>query len=150
MFEELVRPFERPSVISTGKRIPVTIVKVTRGVVEARWGDVGTLPKPQSDGIAFGLCNEQMTETDRQTETVRIENPDDSSQFIMVKRAKQLKFDKTTNQAPVLNSDFNIGTEAGLSDFSTAGDGFVPQGGGGSTDHCQLTVNLNNNTSAGS
>jgi hypothetical protein len=145
MFEELVRPFQRPVVISLGNRIPVTIVKVTGGVSEIRWGDVGALPQPQSAGVNFGLCNETMTETSRETDTIRIENPDDSSQFIMVKRAKSMKFDKTNQKAPVLNSDFNIGVEAALSDFSSDLGAFGTQSGS-STDHCQVTVTLSNNT----
>lgn len=148
VIEEIVRPFQRPSVIASGQRIPVVVVKVTGGIAEISWGEAGALPQPQDTGTNFALCNEQMNETDRTTDTINIYNPNDSSQFIVVKRAKTMTFDKTDKKAPVLNSDFNVGTEQDLSQFSTGSDGFGIDDGS-TTDHCKLTVNLNNNTTQG-
>ena len=46
-----------------------------------------------------------MTETSRQSQLVRVQNPDDHSQYVMVNRPRTVNFDKTTlNTKPGSNT----------------------------------------------
>jgi hypothetical protein len=151
MFEEIVRPFERPSVIATGQRIPAVVVKLSIGIVEASWGETGGLPAPQPTGIAFTVQKETWSETDRTTEDVPITDQNDSSNQVVFRRAKTLTFDKAGDPGSS-SSGYSAGAfiGPGLDPFSIAGDGFSPSdGSGGPSSHSTVTFNLNNNTTQG-
>ena len=61
------------------------------------WGTVGAMPSPEPlGGVGFNV-KESYQETSRVSETVRVENPDDPSQYVMEDRPKSVTFDKTTN-----------------------------------------------------
>ena len=141
--EEIVRPFTAPVLTSTGQFIiPST---TTANPVVLKWGTAGKMPKPLTDAVDFTLCHETIDETSRTSDDVRAENPNDSNQYIIYKRANSLKFDKTDNKAPVLASDFNIGLEQDFSAYNTPLGSFEPQDNSGSSlDHCKLTLNLKN------
>ncbi len=100
--EQIVRPFQSSSPAST-QRIAVSTQKVAVKPAHLCWGAVGTLPKAieQADtfnGINFRLeeCSERLGERNRQTENVRVENPQDSNQFVIVQRIRSMEFDKTS------------------------------------------------------
>lgn len=110
------------------------------------WGSVGALPTAApAPTVGFQVVADAThTEISRKTETVRIENPDDPSQFVMADRSKELLF-KTSE----LKSSGGSNTD-GASDF---GDfeptpielsSFKPLGT--ETDFRHLLVKFNNTT----
>jgi hypothetical protein len=62
------------------------------------WGTVGNLPSPQQmPTVGFTVVHdENWTEWGRKTQDVRIENPDDSSQYIIDRRPTEVSFNKKT------------------------------------------------------
>lgn len=111
MFEQVVRPSQRPNVVPTRRIISV------REVVEvepsgATWGKAGTLPTaievpPGEDpaGISFTVkkSKEYNLDYDKSTkQQVKVHNPDDPSQFVVEERLKKAVFtDKKPDSAPV-------------------------------------------------
>jgi hypothetical protein len=69
------------------------------------WGTVGDLPTPEPlPTVNFTVGGEQWREWGRQSEPVRIENPDDPSQYIMDNRPKTIDFDKKTGATSAPNT----------------------------------------------
>jgi len=69
------------------------------------WGTVGDLPSPEQLPTVTLVVrpNEEWKEWGRESEDVRIENPDDPEQYIMDRRPKTIDFDKKEgggNSAP--------------------------------------------------
>lgn len=100
--ESVVRPFQGRNKFSN-KRIatktsdPKVKSSGTNCTAALCWGDVGTKPTPIPDGLNVETndCNEAHTEiSGRNSDLLRIENPDDSSQYIMVRRPKTIYFKK--------------------------------------------------------
>jgi len=61
------------------------------------WGTVGQMPQAQPmPGVDFNTH----TERSRVSEDVRIENPDDPSQYVIADRATEITFDTAGNAAP--------------------------------------------------
>ncbi len=92
--ESVVRPFGSRNLYSD-KRIATTHPDPKGGTAHLCWGSVGTKPTPEAVGTSVELndCNESNSELKgRESETIRIENPDDTSQYIMVKRPKVISF----------------------------------------------------------
>jgi hypothetical protein len=76
------------------------------------WGDEGTLPTPTpAVGPNIEMKPDEVhTEVARKAVSVRIQNPDDPSQYIMVRRADEITFKKTggaAGPAPEPNSFSN-------------------------------------------
>lgn len=101
--ESVVRPFQTRNNLST-KRIatkttdPKSKSSGTACSAALCWGDVGTKPTPQPDGLSVETndCNEANSElAGRKYNDIRIENPDDSSQFVMVRRPSTIYFKHT-------------------------------------------------------
>jgi hypothetical protein len=92
MLEGIIRPFQTPA---GSPRIPIGVVvtKVPDPTI-IDWGDPGSLPSPISDVVSVTLEKDEMKETQRKERKIRIENPDDPSQYVMVKRPEQMSFDK--------------------------------------------------------
>lgn len=117
MIEGIVRPFQSPQVTQSGL-IPVPSVgPVTPASL--RWGAVGNL---SSSGVSFKACQQQKySEVSRQTDTVRVTNPQDSSQYVDVQRTKSLKMkpgggDSNLGYQPF--SDVAAGVQADLGAWS--------------------------------
>lgn len=99
--EQIIRPFQSPATLPK-RRIVSTNTKISVGVAEIEWGQAGELPAPEKrefddeGGIAFTVlkCDDQFGEKERKFNVVRIENPVDPAQFVMVERINQIKFDK--------------------------------------------------------
>lgn len=94
--EQIVRPFQSPGVIND-KKTRVTRVKVVntqRAII--RWGSAGDGPETMQVGLKIIVkgtdVKKAFTEVSRKTTPVRIENPDDSSQFVTAQRIDEVKF----------------------------------------------------------
>ena len=126
MLEQLVRPFVSRQVapttriISSSKKQPVQISTLT-------WGAAGALPvavlEIEEGGFGFTIDLKSMnTEQWRITEPVRIENPDNSSDFVMVDRIKSIGFKKPTSDK---SSTSTVDKTTGATTTTTAGGGPV-------------------------
>lgn len=89
--EGIVRPFQQPDRL-TRKRIVATNTKLDINPVSLTWGEAGNLPEPQV-GVNFTLKKEkQHVAIEVISKPVRIENPDDPTQYVMVSRPTSIKF----------------------------------------------------------
>ena len=102
--EQLVRPFQQPAVIAT-LRIHSVRDKVTVDPAIITWGAVGKLPEAiqqtdEFDGINFkiGECDDSNTELSRETSDIRVQNPDDPTQYVMVRRISKIAFKKKSRK----------------------------------------------------
>lgn len=89
------------------------------------WGTLGEMPSAEvAPNAGFEVVGEEWKETSRKSQIVRVENPDDSSQYVMEDRPTEIKFQKTTS-----DSQGNTSTSSGTVDFSSFSDpavsGFV-------------------------
>lgn len=95
--EALVRPFQAPAPTAT-RRIVSVRTKVPTETAGVAWGAAGALPTavevpPGADPFLFNFNVKKWNqETSRETETVRVENPSDPSQYVMVERIKKITF----------------------------------------------------------
>ena len=100
MLESLVRPFQSGNPFATQRFVIATSKKQVPQKATLTWGAAGTLPTAIEDTTADGGVSIKVdstalnTEVYRITDQVRIENPDDSSQFVMVKRISKIGFSK--------------------------------------------------------
>lgn len=101
MLEQLVRPFQSPFAVAQ-RRITVISVE-TSSLPDARltWGTVGTLPAGAIedddknllvDGFKLETCDNTLAETSRRTKQIRVENPDDPSQFVIIQVPTSVSF----------------------------------------------------------
>lgn len=88
--EQIIRPFQGYDPFNARRLPPQQTVEAPEDV-ETSWGQGGSGNYSQFtlSGLVGGTVN--YAEKDRVTETVRIENPDDPSQFVDVERIKQLR-----------------------------------------------------------
>lgn len=61
------------------------------------WGSAGAMPSAEPMPTFGFTVKEHWKETSRESDVVRVENPDDPTQYVMEDRPKSLKFDKTTD-----------------------------------------------------
>lgn len=112
------------------------------------WGALGALPAPKlvtNDSFEVLDCNERHVEASRVADDIRIENPDDSEQWVEVNRANKIVFNKTEKNLSANDNTSTIEPE-GIGDFSPSSivrESFQPLGTA-DTKRCKLTVNLNN------
>jgi hypothetical protein len=151
MFEYLVRPYQSPR--SQGSVvIPSTPSAPTEKAV-LTWGASATLPV-QAKGISFNTacCKEKSDEQSRETDIIRIENPNDSSQYMVVERAKKLLLNKEEKNQCGDNWDqfSGVGLEVTAELSIYAAD--IASGdtrGNSQPAQCQQIWNLKNNTAQG-
>lgn len=151
MFEQLVRPYQSPgAVVSRG--VVSKHTKKARGRSRIVWGDVGTLPVAEREdiptdpsGYSFKLetCDDTYKEHKRETDSVRVENPNDSSQYVIVDRVKLISFAHQTD-SKVLSS-FSTETTA-FADTSIPDDSVW--GTVKASDRCKATYKLSNDGSS--
>lgn len=97
--ETLVRPFETKSPLAT-KRITPVRAEVPTETAGGRWGKAGNLPvpvevPPGEDPLTIGFEVKKSKEHDlvsRETEKVRVQNPDDPNQYVVIERLKSASF----------------------------------------------------------
>lgn len=102
-FEQIVRPFQRlPN--QTTQRIIASRTKIDVPDAVAQWGQAGTLPgaieiTPTEEGFSFKVvdCDERFQENSRETEDIRIQNPDDPNQYVIDQRIKKITWNKQEN-----------------------------------------------------
>jgi hypothetical protein len=93
------------------------------------WGTVGQMPTADpAPTVGFTVGSETYTETSRKSHTVRIENPDDPSQYVMEDRPDEVKFTKTVTGG---DGDGNTWSKTETVDLSNwvdaAHEGFLQQ-----------------------
>lgn len=99
--EQIIRPFQSRDTLSN-RRVVSKSTKIPTQEVIVEWGTAGDMPaadeieKDEEGGISFNVvkCDDKFDEKNRKFKTVRIENPDDPSQYVMVERINQITFDK--------------------------------------------------------
>jgi hypothetical protein len=98
MLEAIVRPWQNPGALAT-QRIVSSNRQVSAGVAELIWGQAGGMPTPVAEEVQTGggiktlaCCKDVNTEQDRQTEKVKVTNPNDPTQFVIVERVTQIAF----------------------------------------------------------
>lgn len=96
--EKIVRPYQRPTALAFGRIISRTVAP-SSDVATIAWGDVGTLPTPTQedvpdDAVGFNVevCDTDYEETERTVQPIRITNPDNPSQYVVVDRVKSMSF----------------------------------------------------------
>lgn len=104
MLEELIRPFETRRIMPT-TRIVSSSLKQDTQTATLTWGAAGTLPVAVADlpvgqgGVKVYQGDTLNQELSRVTEPVRIENPDDPTQYVMVDRVRSIRFATTPKTA---------------------------------------------------
>jgi hypothetical protein len=100
--EQIIRPFQITDVLSK-RRIISNSTKLDTEEVIVEWGRSGDAPAAsevehdaETGGIGFEVvhCDDKYSEKDRKFKTVRIEQPDNPENYIMVDRINQITFDK--------------------------------------------------------
>lgn len=114
MLEQVVRPFQTPGAI-VSRQVSSKRIKKQREIARLLWGDTGSLPQPHkvpddtSGGYNFKLkddCADTYSEGKRNTSKIRVENPDDSSQYVMVERIDSMSFQKKpTNKSTATGTE---------------------------------------------
>jgi len=142
--EQIVRPFQ---LFDPKATVRVNVIQDQVNVQPAHicWGTVGNLPTAVQQADNFnGInirtveCDDQSVENTRQTENVRVENPNDSSQYVIVQRIRQIKLNKAHKKD--YNASFLGGTlDIQFTDFF-AGTGF---GDVDPQNHCTDTIHYN-------
>lgn len=104
MLETVVRPFQTPTALRNG--VPTrSINKVLVDPVEIKWGSAGTLPgavQQDTPGPPTGVnlkvidCDDKYSEAKRNTITIKIANPSEPSQYVMVERIQSISFQHQT------------------------------------------------------
>jgi len=92
-FEYIVRPYQSPDSLG-GNVIPAT-PKGTRERAHLTWSGKGTMPTVKLTGVDFNTQKKkkdvELTEEERESETIRIEQPGKPENYVDVARAKKLK-----------------------------------------------------------
>lgn len=97
--ESLVRPYQAPAPVST-KRITPVRTDVPDETAGGRWGKAGNLPvpvevPPGEDPLLINFevkKKKEHNEVSRETEKVRVENPDDPNQYVITERIKKITY----------------------------------------------------------
>jgi hypothetical protein len=82
------------------------------------WGTVGKMPSPVSDQLGISICEENYDETSRDTERVKITDPEGTGSYMYVNRTKKMKMNKSEDKN-ILRSDYTSYIEQSFSDFSS-------------------------------
>jgi len=93
--EGIVRPFQTDDVFTARQLPPVQLPIEPQDDIEAVWGNPISL-QFKAIGIKNLHGGAKLHETSRTTTTVRVENPSDSSQFVMVEKIRSLQMKDET------------------------------------------------------
>lgn len=144
MFEELVRPAAAPGSLAT-RLLPSNNVQVQVTRARLIWGTAGTLPGPTVEsggGFKVEECDTGFTETKRTTSNLRVENPDDPTQYVIIQRIESVAFDGKPRKKIVGSIVSETTAFAEFDPFAGSPFGDVPQG----QDGCQSTYTFHNPT----
>lgn len=96
--EQIVRPFQSPGVINDKKTRVTRVKNVGKEKAIIRWGSAGDAPETRQVGLKVTVKGQDVKkafkQTGKKTTDVRVENPDDSSQFVVVKRIDEITFQR--------------------------------------------------------
>jgi hypothetical protein len=102
MLEQIIRPFQKPDVLSTR-----TIVASNRQVTVERarivFGKAGAMPVPTietSAGFRVANCNNTYKEKSRKTHPQRIEQPDNPDNYVNIDVTDEITFARTPDDPP--------------------------------------------------
>lgn len=96
MLETVVRPYEAPQPISTDTIVTQRAL-VPSSRARLRWGAVGALPPATTHDVHILDCDDKYQERQspaRTTNLVKVVNPDDSSQYVIVESLASIFFSK--------------------------------------------------------
>jgi hypothetical protein len=104
--ETLVRPFQSPTPIGTRRITPVRTAVATE-TAGGRWGKPGNMPvpvevPPGEDPLLVSFevkKRKEHQDVSRETEKVRIQNPDDPDQYVIAERIKKITFKEKKAEA---------------------------------------------------
>lgn len=92
-FEYIVRPYQSPDSLG-GNVIPAT-PRGTRERAHLTWGGKGTMPSVRFTGVDFNTQKRkkevELKEEDRESDTIRIEQPGKPENYVDVARARKVK-----------------------------------------------------------
>jgi hypothetical protein len=92
------------------------------------WGTVGQMPSAEpAPTVGFIVKSEEWQETSRQSQIVRVENPDDPSQYVMEDRPRVVKFTTSPTNAGVAGPNTSTETPDGFGEYDAGQlQGFIP------------------------
>ena len=92
-FEYIVRPYQSPDTL--GNTVIPATPKGTRERAHLTWGGKGTMPSLRYTGVDFNTQKKSkkvtLTEKERESERIRIEQPGKPENYVDVDRAKKVK-----------------------------------------------------------
>jgi hypothetical protein len=106
--EQIVRPFAPPQPFNT-QRLVATSVKQPTQTAHVSWGVAGTMPTAVESsplgpaaGIGFNTKKspQDLTETSRQTEKIKVQQDGNPDNFVVIERIKKITFGQTPNTPP--------------------------------------------------
>src|SRR5205814_10253990 len=99
--EQIIRPFQLLDPTAT-IRVPVVRDQVAVQPAHLSWGAAGKLPTavqqdPTFNGTNFRVeeCDTHLAENSRDTEDMRVEDPNNSNNYVIVQRIRRIDFKKT-------------------------------------------------------
>lgn len=97
--EQIVRgPWQPLGTINDKKIVVTRVTKVTTDRAIIAWGSPGSAPETKQTGIRVIVkgvdVKKGFTEKDRKTTDIRVENPDDASQNVNVRRINEIRFSR--------------------------------------------------------
>jgi hypothetical protein len=135
--ETLVRPFATPTATFTPRQI-ASAQKQAAQIARLVWGQAGSLPTPQaapSPFLSFKVVtnNKKLTEIplSRKVENVTVTNPNDSSQYVVVQRIKEMQFSSPTDTSQGGTADGSTTDYTAYQNDSGTTSGSGTQGNGG-------------------
>jgi hypothetical protein len=135
----------RPSVPTPphGQTIIASTPGATRQRATLTWGAAGTLPFPQVS-VQLACCKDDLKETSRDADTIRIfQNNDSSSEnWVDVERPKKMSLDNQHKDT----CDQDSGSQSAFAPSSFAPSGFAPSISGTKT--CKTTWSFNNTSTS--
>ena len=157
--EYIVRPFQQAQ-SQGGILIPSTPSTTTDKAV-LTWGAKATMPAATPTGASITCCVNNQLEQSRDYEDVQIQDQNNSSNSITVRRAKTLNLqqkhqnscqDAWDQVAPDISSMFTSTVDANGNTIEGAADfvNLFQPAGSTPPEQCKVTLKLNNNTVAAS
>jgi hypothetical protein len=92
------------------------------------WGVIGDMPTAQpAPTVDFNVKSEEWTEISRESQLVRVENPDDPSQYVMEDRPSRVKFNAQVSGGGKPGPNTSSETPGGLNRYDADQlHGFIP------------------------
>lgn len=148
-FEYFVRPYQTPD--SHGRVIIPSTPGGSRERATLTWGAKvkGTLPTPQVIGFDTKCCMETLQEKDRKAETVKIVASNEPENYITLRRATEIEFQKMHKDACAAFWDQFSGVGGAVDGAFASLSADIHAGGAGVVDEqCHQTMKLQANTAS--